>query len=144
MPICCARRSTGRAVNNDRDVDPDVRTEPAVGPIGGLVIDARDPGALARFWQGIIGGHLDDTDPDWVALTGVGAFGYLGFQRVDEPKATKNRVHVDLDVADLVGATASAVALGATAVGEVVHEPTNSFQVMCDPEANEFCLVVTN
>ena len=142
MPTCCARRSTGRAVNSDRDASSDI--DPAVAPIGGLVVDAGDPGVLARFWQGIIGGRLDDTDPDWVTLTGVGAFGYVGFQRVDEPKATKNRVHLDLDVDDLVGATTAAVALGATAVGEVMQEPTNSFQVMCDPEGNEFCLVVTD
>lgn len=128
-------------MNSDRDVSRDIG--PAVGPIGGLVFDTRDPGVLARFWQGIIGGRLDDTDPDWVTLTGVGAFGYLGFQRVDEPKATKNRVHLDLDVDDLVRATTVAIALGATVVGDVVHEATNSFQVLCDPEGNEFCLVVT-
>ena len=34
-----------------------------------------------------------------------------------------------------------AVALGATKVGELVDDPVSSFQVMLDPEGNEFCFV---
>ena len=35
----------------------------------------------------------------------------------------------------------AAVALGATKVGGLVDDPVSSFQVMLDPEGNEFCFV---
>jgi predicted enzyme related to lactoylglutathione lyase len=53
----------------------------------------------------------------------------------------KNRVHVDLLVDELVESTAAAVALGATIFGGVVEESNGSYQVLRDPEGNEFCLV---
>ena len=35
-----------------------------------------------------------------------------------------------------------ATASGAEVVGPVVEEPTNFFQVMRDPEGNEFCFIL--
>lgn len=37
--------------------------------------------------------------------------------------------------------TARVVGLGATAVGPIVHDAAGSFQVLLDPEGNEWCLV---
>jgi predicted enzyme related to lactoylglutathione lyase len=109
-----------------------------------LVIDCHDPVRLALFWSQVVGGAVDQAtaSPDWVALEGVPGLGYLAFQRVPEPKAVKNRVHIDYLVDDLDQATDVARAAGAEAVGGVVEEPTNRFQVMRDPEGNEFCLVL--
>jgi hypothetical protein len=53
----------------------------------------------------------------------------------------KNRLHVDLLVDELVDSTADAVALGATTVGGIVQESNGSYQVLRDPEGNEFCFV---
>ena len=108
-----------------------------------MVIDCEEPARLAEFWRSLVGGVLDDRtqSPDWVAIQGALGLEYLAFQRVLEPKVVKNRVHLDIGVGDLEAATRTALRRGAVAVGEVVEELTNRFQVMRDPEGNEFCLV---
>ncbi|MET8979016.1 VOC family protein [Streptomyces sp. NPDC004539] len=64
----------------------------------------------------------------------------LVFQRVGEAKTGKNRVHVDLTVADLEAATRHPLALGALVVDETIEDGVTA-RVMADPEGNEFCLV---
>ena len=58
-----------------------------------------------------------------------------------ERKSVKNRVHLDVDVSDLEDAVAAAELLGATRHGEVIYDELGGFQVMLDPEGNEFCFV---
>ncbi|MFM7496316.1 MAG: VOC family protein, partial [Candidatus Nanopelagicus sp.] len=79
---------------------------------------------------------------DWVALSGVPGLGYIGFQKVPEKKIVKNRLHFDVDVASIEDAVNLAVALGAKKIATVVEEETNLFQVMLDPEGNEFCFIL--
>ena len=74
-------------------------------------------------------------------LEDVPSLGYLGFQKVPEAKQTKNRVHIDLVVPELAECVRRAVGFGGKVSGSVVEEPTNWFQVMQDPEGNEFCFV---
>lgn len=62
----------------------------------------------------------------------------LGFQKVAEAKAGKNRVHLDISVADLVVAKARIEALGGC---RIEGYESGGFLVMTDPEGNEFCLV---
>jgi len=109
-----------------------------------VVFDCADIEALARFWQGIVGGTIDSrtASPTWLSLDSVDGFVKLSFQKVPEGKAVKNRVHLDLDVDDLDTAVKTAVGLGARVVGDVVEEPTNWFQVMLDIEGNEFCFIL--
>lgn len=109
-----------------------------------VVIDCADPERLSGFWQSMVGGRIDPVTRtgDWVGLEHVPVLGHIGFQRVPEHKAGKNRLHLDLDVVDMDGTMARATTLGARAVGELVEEPTNFFQVMHDPEGNEFCLIL--
>lgn len=61
----------------------------------------------------------------------------LALQRVPEPKATKNRIHLDLVADDFTQATARAASLGATPVSDLKED---LWQVWQDPEGNEFCL----
>lgn len=116
---------------------------PIAAPLG-VVFDCADPVRLARFWQALVGGEIDERTKThtWVGLGGVPHWHNIGFQKVPEHKAVKNRVHVDLDVDDLDAAVVRAVALGATVVGSVVEEETNWFQVMTDIENNEFCFIL--
>jgi predicted enzyme related to lactoylglutathione lyase len=108
------------------------------------VFDCADPERLAGFWAGVLGVGIAQREPTWVALE-RGSFGArLAFQPVPESKVVKNRVHIDLLVVDLPGATAEAVTSGATTVGGVVAEANGSYQVLLDPEGNEFCLVTTD
>ena len=109
-----------------------------------VTFDCHDPVMLASFWQRLVGGEFDQAtaDADWVALSDVPVFGHLGFQKVPEGKAVKNRVHLDLDVDDIEVAVATSTSIGATVVGDVVEESTGWFQVMRDPEGNEFCFIL--
>ncbi|MFI6156132.1 VOC family protein [Kitasatospora sp. NPDC051170] len=79
----------------------------------------------------------DPFDP--VSDTGLGR--RLLFQAVPEPKAGKNRLHLDLHPApaDRPATLARLLAAGATVQREVA-EPGGSWTVMQDPEGNEFCL----
>lgn len=109
-----------------------------------IVIDTCDPVGLAAFWGELLGASVDErsSTPDWLELEGAPGIGYLGFQRVPEPKIGKNRIHIDLLVEQVERSVERAIELGATRVGGIIEEPTNRFQVMRDPEGNEFCLVM--
>lgn len=109
-----------------------------------LVLDCHSPVVLSAFWQQLVGGTIepDTLSDDWVGLIDVLGFGYLGFQKVPEGKVLKNRVHLDLDVDDIDAAVAASTAIGASKQGDAVEEPTNWFQVMRDPEGNEFCFIL--
>lgn len=108
-----------------------------------IVIDCTDTMKLATFWQSIVGGEIDraTASPSWVALKGVLHLTYLGFQCVPEAKAVKNRAHIDVMVDDVESSCKEAEQLGAKALGGFVDEALYRFQVMSDPEGNEFCLV---
>ncbi|MDT9684367.1 VOC family protein [Streptomyces sp. TRM76323] len=105
-----------------------------------IVFDCADPAALARFWAGLLGGEPVDREPGWSYVDPPG-FARVAFQRVPEGKSVKNRLHLDLDGGDVAAAADEAVALGAVRVGGIVRDAYGRFQVLRDPEGNEFCLV---
>lgn len=111
-----------------------------IGRLGEVVIDCHDPQKLAEFWQRMLGGYVVRQSHEWVALeppTGI----TVSFQLVPELKTVKNRVHLDVDVGDMDEAVAAAIVAGARRVGEVVYDELGGFQVMTDPEGNEFCFI---
>jgi aminoglycoside 3-N-acetyltransferase len=115
----------------------------AIGRPLAVTFDCSDPARLAEFWSALVGGRIDPRteSTEWVALTEVPVFGNIGFQQVPEGKSVKNRVHLDVEVDDLAASSVAAAELGATMVGEIVDEGIGQFQVMRDPEGNEFCLL---
>ena len=108
-----------------------------------VTVDCHDPTLLAVFWRELVGGEIDTRTEadDWVALRDVPVIGNIGFQKVPEGKAVKNRVHLDVEVDDIDDATPHVIALGATDSGATVDESTGQFRVFRDPEGNEFCLI---
>lgn len=107
-----------------------------------LVLDCNDVEKVAGFWARLLGVTWAMVfDPGWAVLEVDGL--RLAFQQVPEAKASpKNRLHLDLQVTDLVGAAAEAEALGATRASTLEdHADLTGFVVMRDPEGNEFCLV---
>jgi predicted enzyme related to lactoylglutathione lyase len=67
---------------------------------------------------------------------------WLVLQQVSEPKLGKNRVHLDIKVADLEFEARRLEAIGARRVSEKVTGARDSeWFVMADPEGNEFCIV---
>ncbi|MFJ3097877.1 VOC family protein [Streptomyces hydrogenans] len=105
-----------------------------------LVLDCDDPAALVRFWAGLLGGDPVDRSPDWSYVDPPG-FVRVAFQRVPEGKTVKNRLHLDVEVADPEEAADEVAPLGAVRVGSLVTDAQGSFQVMRDPAGNEFCFV---
>ncbi|MFF5938148.1 VOC family protein [Streptomyces sp. NPDC012508] len=105
-----------------------------------IVVDCADPAGLVRFWAAILGGAPVDRSPDWSYVDPPG-FVRIAFQQVPEGKVVKNRLHLDLTAPELDAAADEATALGAARVGGIVTDPQGSFQVMRDPEGNEFCFV---
>ena len=92
----------------------------------GIVIDALDVQALERFWadatQGLTGG-LD-----------------LRFVSTDAPKTGKNRLHLDLvGGPDGRAEVERLLALGATRVD--IGQGDVPWDVLADPEGNEFCVL---
>jgi len=112
-----------------------------IGTLHEIVFDCPNPEALARFWQALIGGEVVEESDDWVVLDGDDEGFYIGFQKVPERKSGKNRLHLDVDVDDLASAVDDAEQLGARKIGAVVDSDDDPFQVMADPEGNEFCFI---
>jgi predicted enzyme related to lactoylglutathione lyase len=115
----------------------------AIGRFHWIVIDTVDPARIAPFWCALLGvrerGWFGD---DYLMLTTDGGAPPVAFQRVPEAKSVKNRLHVDLAVDDLDGAFAQIVALGGSAVSDILEMPGGyRWRVMADPEGNEFCIV---
>jgi uncharacterized glyoxalase superfamily protein PhnB len=128
-----------------------------------LVIDARDPHALADFWAAALGAELEDNSEliasvlaqgfaqesdtllhhdrrywrDLVAVRGAGP--RILLQRVPEAKSVKNRLHLDLNVGEenLRAEVDRLVALGAVE-GREWREAGGHWIAMTDPEGNEF------
>ncbi|WP_149183084.1 VOC family protein [Streptomyces sp. TRM49041] len=93
-----------------------------------------------RAWRDLAAvRHPDDAyEPE----SGAGLGRRLLFQRVPEPKTTKNRLHVDLHAGadlDREGEVVRLEALGASVLRHV-DEPGGRWTVMTDPEGNEFCV----
>jgi len=110
--------------------------------VGYLVIDTVDPAALTPFWCGLLEVEIATTigDGQFVVLSPAKGGLTIGFQRVPEAKAGKNRLHLDLIVGDLENATAEIEGLGGRWL-----EPGNTrelegfrWRIMADPEGNEF------
>ena len=114
----------------------------AIGRLSHLVIDCTDADRLAVFWSEALGVEVAARWKQYVMLTTTVDGGpALAFQEVPEPKQGKNRVHVDLEVADLEEAWARVEALGGTAIED--HEEDDvHVRVVADPEGNELCLVL--
>jgi Glyoxalase-like domain len=134
-----------------------------------VAVDCADPDRLADFWAGVLS-YVLDTPPagyaswhDFSAAVGVGDESWSAvvdpagngprilFHRVPEPKAGKNRLHLDVRVSaagDVPPETRrrqvdAEVARLRTAGG--IHLRTEQdeydyFAVMTDPEGNEFCI----
>jgi predicted enzyme related to lactoylglutathione lyase len=108
----------------------------------GLVLDCADPERLAEFWAEALGYANVGSAGVYVALyprEGTGP--KLLLQRVTEPKATKNRMHLDIEVPDINAEADRLSGLGAQRVSDdTCSEHGSTWILMADPEGNEFCI----
>ena len=120
-----------------------------ISPVASIAVtvDCADPRRLAAFWSELLG---------YRSVGAVAQYASIGpdsetegpkliFQMVTETKAGKNRLHLDIDLdpgVALEPEVERAVGLGARRVrGDVVEEHGLRWQVLADPEGNEFCIV---
>ena len=108
----------------------------------GLVLDCSDPEALAEFWAPALNYANVGSAGSYVMLLPADGDGpQLLLQRVPEPKSGKNRMHVDIHVADIDAEAARLEVLGARRVArDSVEEHGTHWILMADPEGNEFCV----
>ena len=137
-----------------------------------VTFDCVDPDKLGAFWAEALGYRQDDPPPgfeSWPAFLtaqGIpeerwndrnaivdpeGRGPRIFFQRVPEPKAVKNRLHLDVNAGGERGtppderrkrvdaAIQRLIGLGASKIQDV-DEMHERFVVMNDPEGNEFCV----
>jgi predicted enzyme related to lactoylglutathione lyase len=106
-----------------------------------VTIDCADPQKLASFWTQAAGYRVGGDWGGYVMLTPADEDGSIaiGLQQVDEPRAGKNRVHIDWHADDRVAEVERLARLGATVLAE--HQvPGLAWTVLADPEGNEFCV----
>ncbi|WP_410596225.1 VOC family protein [Amycolatopsis sp. lyj-23] len=108
--------------------------------MGMITIDCANPRGLAEFWTAALGTEVaQDYEGEFLILAPAGGGLPLALQRVPEPRAGKNRVHVDFGTDNRAEEVRRLVGLGAKEVEE--HEvPGLAWTVLVDPEGNEFCV----
>jgi len=138
-----------------------------------LTFDCDDARTLSAFWAEVLGYkpadppsgfatweawliHHDVPEDEWDEGASIedpdGGLSAkrISFLKVPEPKTAKNRIHMDLDVADRTAPIEEQVrdvdreverieGLGGTKV-RADRTPTHYHVVMQDPEGNEFCV----
>jgi predicted enzyme related to lactoylglutathione lyase len=114
--------------------------------LASIVIDALDPERMLEFWSDATGylasGDRCDPPPGakYVLPFSDGQpreldlIPGLRFVTAEEPKLVKNRLHLDLHVADAEATRDRLVAAGATV------RQWDTEHVLADPEGNEFCV----
>ena len=111
--------------------------------MGGITIDCANPRSLAEFWTKALDLEVAfDADGYFVQLRSPAnpAQPYLGLQMVAEPRAGKNRVHIDFSAPDLEAEVTRLVGLGATETGRGEAGPEFRWVVFADPDGNAFCV----
>lgn len=112
----------------DPDALPDYR-------IYEVVVDAADPVTIASWWADRYNADVcHDQDRGFSWIDEVSGMPWpMVFQSVPEPKTVKNRIHWDV-----WGETATFLAAGATLLRS--HDDEIGWDVLADPEGNEFCV----
>ncbi len=113
-----------------------------------LVVDSRDPEALAAFWAAVLDYRVLSREEGAVEIGPDAGFGgaapTLVFAPVPDPTPGKVRLHIDLSATDRDqdAELQRLLDLGATPadVGQTGEE---SWHVLADPEGNPFCLLST-
>jgi catechol 2,3-dioxygenase-like lactoylglutathione lyase family enzyme len=114
----------------------------------GVVLDAPDAMALARFYADLLGWQIAKQDAGSAAVAPPDGVAYLGFQTAEgytppvwppADAAQQMMMHLDFEVSDLAAAVAHALELGAR---EARYQPQDNVRVMLDPAGHPFCLYV--
>ncbi|MEU3424194.1 VOC family protein [Streptomyces gardneri] len=116
--------------------------------ISELVVDCADPARLAVFWSEVLGYVELGREGDGSIEIGPPGTGFGGPQPTmilspsSDPRTGKLRLHLDVNPTDRDqdAELARLLALGARRA-DVGQDGTENWQVLADPEGNEFCLL---
>ncbi|SFN83685.1 hypothetical protein SAMN05216219_2297 [Mycetocola miduiensis] len=111
----------------------------SISGVAALAFDCADPPALAKFWQKLLGGKVILDKSGDAELQRSGSNVRFDFLKVPEAKAGKNRLHLDLRSRVYDAAIADALSFGATLADDIYDG--DDWQVLRDPEGNEFCIL---
>jgi catechol 2,3-dioxygenase-like lactoylglutathione lyase family enzyme len=109
-----------------------------------LVLDARDPEALAAWWCAVLDYRIVGREDDGSVEIGPadGTLPTILVEPAAAPKREKLRLHIDVSPTDRDQAAEleRLLELGATPA-DVGQTGAESWHVLADPEGNEFCLL---
>ncbi|MFX4292028.1 VOC family protein [Streptomyces bohaiensis] len=114
--------------------------------ISEVVLDCRDPEALAVFWCDVLDFVVLDREEGCVEIGPREGFGgpqpTIILSRQDEPEPGKARLHIDVNATDRDqdAELERLLALGARPA-DVGQRGDEGWHVLADPEGNEFCLL---
>jgi len=109
--------------------------------LGMITVDTTDALSLARWWADQLGGTIVEENDGWYVVVSLpGPAQKISFQKVSDPTPGKNRLHLDLIAPDLDAETERLLSAGAGLVDE--HEMPSGFRwnILSDPDGNQFCV----
>jgi predicted enzyme related to lactoylglutathione lyase len=108
-----------------------------------VTLDVNDIELMSEFWSNVLH-YRASGDFDGVYLTLRAPKGGRGvsltLQKVDDPRTTKSRLHIDVLTTTLDDEALRIEALGAIR-GDIFDEYGETWIAFTDPEGNEFCLI---
>ncbi|MGH8834700.1 MAG: VOC family protein [Actinomycetes bacterium] len=112
----------------------------------GVVLEAPDAPALARFYARLLGWEIASEKPDFATMGPPDGVAYLAVQTSLEyvppvwpavEGSQQMMMHLDFEVSDLEAAVADALEMGAE---QAEYQPQDNVRVMLDPAGHPFCL----
>jgi catechol 2,3-dioxygenase-like lactoylglutathione lyase family enzyme len=111
-----------------------------LGRLHHVVLDCREPAALATFYSRLLGQPITYQSDDWVVVAANDASSGLAFQLAPDHQpptwpdpAVPQQFHLDVMVEDVAAAGPRVLALGATRLDRE--------DVYADPAGHPFCLI---
>lgn len=103
-----------------------------------IAIDTMDMAAIRPFWKAVLS-YVDEPGSDNALVDPLRQGPAFWFQRMDEPRPQRNRIHFDVTVAHDEAEERIAAALEAGGV-LVSDAAARSFWILADREGNEICV----
>lgn len=104
------------------------------------IVDSRDSASLGAWWAKALGWVVVNDDPsEFEIRPAPDRLPGLLFVSAPEPKAVKNRLHLDFRPDDQEREVERMLGLGASRAD--VGQGDQSWVVLADPEGNEFCIL---
>jgi predicted enzyme related to lactoylglutathione lyase len=142
MGTAIQRTRPVRSGRGDRRVAVMRAASPARAEVAAVVLDVRNLDRETAFWSTLLDSTVLGQGDGWVDVALLGVDGpVLSLQKRSGRSWRKSRLHLDIVVDDVEQAISRAIMLGGSTVPRVPGEGSARWQVLVDPEGNEFCLL---